>query len=101
MAHAGPNFNHVVQAHKRPSHQLVTHGIYSWLRHPAYFGFFWWSLGTQLVLGNVACLVGFAVVLGGFFRRRVKREEELLVRFFGGEYVMYRGGTWVGVPFVG
>jgi len=23
-------------------HVLVTSGIYSVLRHPAYFGFFWW-----------------------------------------------------------
>lgn len=101
MAHAGLNFNHIVQSEKHPSHTLVTSGIYSVLRHPSYFGFFWWSLGTQVVLGNVVCLVGFAVVLGRFFRRRVRREEELLVGFFGEGYVAYRGGTWVGVPFVG
>lgn len=101
MARAGSNFNHIVQKEKHAGHRLVTDGVYAYLRHPSYFGFFWWSMGTQLVLGNVVCLVGFAVVLGRFFRRRVRREEELLVGFFGEEYRAYRARTWVGIPFVG
>lgn len=101
MAHAGTNFNHIVQSHKTPTHRLITSGIYAYLRHPAYFGFFWWSLGTQVVLGNAVCLVAFTVVLSRFFRGRVRREEELLVRFFGEGYESYRKGTWVGIPFVG
>ncbi len=27
-------------------------------------------------------------------------EEELLVKFFGEEYVDYRRRTWVGIPFI-
>lgn len=71
MVQAGGNFNHIVQARKASSHQLVTSGIYSLSRHPSYFGFFWWGLGTQLVLGNVVCFVGYAVVLWVFFKRRI------------------------------
>lgn len=33
---------------KRPGHELVTSGIYSWSRHPSYAGFFWWAVGTQV-----------------------------------------------------
>ncbi|MCJ1455674.1 hypothetical protein MMC28_006030, partial [Mycoblastus sanguinarius] len=72
MAHAGNNFNHLVQSKKKVGHELVTDGIYARLRHPAYFGFFWWGLGTQVVLGNVVCLTGYAVVLWRFFSRRIK-----------------------------
>ena len=74
MAHAGSNFNHLVQMKKKQGHELVTDGIYAWLRHPSYFGFWWWGLGTQVVLGNWVCLVGYAVVLWRFFRGRIERE---------------------------
>ncbi len=72
MVHAGSNFNHLVQSKKRKGHVLVTGGVYRYLRHPSYFGFFWWGLGTQVVLGNAVCLVGYAVVLWRFFRRRIE-----------------------------
>ena len=71
MAQAGSNFNHTVQMRKRQGHVLVTDGIYSWLRHPSYFGFFWWGLGSQVVLGNAFCLIGYAMVLWRFFRHRI------------------------------
>ncbi|KFY44377.1 hypothetical protein V495_03489 [Pseudogymnoascus sp. VKM F-4514 (FW-929)] len=93
MVQAGGNFNHIVQARKASTHQLVTSGIYSVSRHPSYFGFFWWGLGTQLVLGNVVCFVGYAGVLWVFFKRRIAGEEEYLVRFFGREYIDYRART--------
>ena len=72
MAQAGTNFNHLVQSKKKHGHVLVTHGIYRWLRHPSYFGFFWWGLGTQVVMGNLICLVGYAVVLWRFFSLRIE-----------------------------
>jgi protein-S-isoprenylcysteine O-methyltransferase len=100
MIAAGTNFNHIIQRTKASSHQLVTTGIYGYLRHPSYFGFFWWGLGTQLVLGNAVCFVGFAVVLWNFFYRRIQGEEKLLVGFFGDEYVAYRKRTQVGIPFI-
>lgn len=74
MAHAGSNFNHLVQSTKKEGHVLVTDGIYAWLRHPSYFGFFWWGLGTQIVIGNWVCLIGYAVVLWRFFKKRIESE---------------------------
>lgn len=118
MAQAASNFNHHVQSQHKAGHVLVRHGLYAVLRHPSYFGFFWWGLGTQLVLGNVACFVGYALVLWKFFSTRIKREflwsffsnrviadallgeEAFLVRFFGDEYVQYRKTTPVGIPFI-
>jgi len=100
MISAGTNFNHIVQHTKASSHQLVTSGIYGWLRHPSYFGYFWWGLGTQIVMGNLVCFVGYAVVLWRFFERRIGGEEELLIRFFGDEYVQYRKRTMIGIPFI-
>jgi protein-S-isoprenylcysteine O-methyltransferase len=80
MVQAGTNFNHIVQHHKANEHQLVTSGAYGYLRHPSYFGFFWWGLGTQIMLGNVVCFLGYAAVLWKFFSRRIS--GELYFQFF-------------------
>ncbi|OJJ58853.1 hypothetical protein ASPSYDRAFT_151389 [Aspergillus sydowii CBS 593.65] len=98
MAQAGSNFNHTVQVERKEDHTLVTHGVYAVLRHPSYFGFFWWGIGTQLVLGNVVSLLGYAVVLWKFFSHRIDREERFLIAFFGDEYVDYKNKTRVGIP---
>lgn len=100
MISAGTNFNHVVQRTKEASHRLVTTGVYAYLRHPSYFGFFWWGLGTQLLLGNPLCFAAYTVVLWRFFSDRITREEKLLVGFFGNDYVEYRKRVSVWIPFI-
>ncbi|PGH13419.1 hypothetical protein AJ79_03698 [Helicocarpus griseus UAMH5409] len=100
MAQAGTNFTHTIQSKRREGHTLVKDGIYSILRHPSYFGFFWWGLGTQLVLGNAVCLLAYAIVLWQFFSFRIQREEKLLISFFDKEYIEYRAKTRVGIPFI-
>jgi protein-S-isoprenylcysteine O-methyltransferase len=72
MKQAGTNFNHVPVQTRSDDHELVTHGVYAWLRHPSYFGFFWWALGTQVLVGNKVSLVGYAIALWTFFHRRIK-----------------------------
>lgn len=39
-------------------------------------------------------------MLWKFFSERIAREEQLLVAFFGNEYVAYRKRTLVGIPFI-
>jgi protein-S-isoprenylcysteine O-methyltransferase len=73
MKQAGTNFNHQVQSRKNEGHELVTTGLYAYFRHPSYFGFFWWGLGTQVALGNSISLVGYAGVLWYFFKTRISR----------------------------
>lgn len=52
------------------------------------------------MLGNAICFVGYAFALWKFFSRRIPGEEELLISFFGQEYVQYRKRTSVGIPFI-
>lgn len=80
MVQAGSNFNHTVQAERKEGHTLVQHGVYAVLRHPSYFGFFWWGLGTQLVLGNVVCFAGYALVLWRFFYKRIHSKFPVFFR---------------------
>lgn len=97
MFTAGTNFSHVISHEKSPNHQLVTHGIYRHLRHPSYAGWFYWAVGTQILLQNPVCTVLFALMSYSFFKERIAYEEETLVEFFGSEYESYRKkvGTWM------
>ncbi|KAI1331242.1 ICMT-domain-containing protein [Xylariaceae sp. FL0255] len=101
MVQAGSSFNHTIQSRRKADHELVTTGLYSFLRHPAYFGFFYWGIGTQLVLGNPICCVAYTVVLWSFFSDRIKSEERLLIKFFGEDYIDYKKRVGTGLPFIG
>lgn len=100
MKQAGTSFNHIVQSSKKEDHVLVTSGVYRISRHPAYFGFFWWGLGTQLVLGNPICFAAYTVVLWKFFSHRIMHEEKHLISFFREDYLAYRKKTSVLIPFI-
>lgn len=71
------------------------------MRHPSYVGFFYWAVATQLLLSNIVSTIGFIVVLGRFFRSRIRNEEIHLTRFFGKEYVDYKARVGSGLPFLG
>ncbi|RUS26810.1 farnesyl cysteine-carboxyl methyltransferase, mediates the carboxyl methylation step during C-termin [Jimgerdemannia flammicorona] len=100
MFSAKENFSHHIADHKERDHRLVTNGIYSIMRHPSYFGFYWWALGVQVLLLNPICFVGFIKVLYGFFSERIEYEEYTLTKFFGLEYVEYRKRTRTYIPFI-
>ncbi|EUC48002.1 hypothetical protein COCMIDRAFT_34565 [Bipolaris oryzae ATCC 44560] len=93
MIQAGTNFNHMVQSSKNDGHELVTHGLYHYFRHPSYFGFFWWGIGTQIMLGNTFCFLAYTAVLWSFFKRRIFHEEKHLLEFFGSDYREYKART--------
>lgn len=100
MVQAGRSFNHHVQEEKKASHVLVTTGLYGTLRHPSYFGFYWWVLGIQLAMGNWVCLAVYVVVLYRYYANRIPHEESFLVKFFGEEYVDYKKKVGTKIPFV-
>lgn len=82
MVHAGSNFSHAVARQKKADHVLVKSGVYSYVdaphaadrsvaRHPSYAGFFYWAVGTQLLLMNPFTTVLFGLFLIRFFARRI------------------------------
>ncbi|GAB1289298.1 Protein-S-isoprenylcysteine O-methyltransferase [Apodemus speciosus] len=100
MFTAGSNFNHVVQSEKSDTHTLVTSGVYAWCRHPSYVGWFYWSIGTQVMLCNPICGVVYALTVWRFFRDRTEEEEISLIHFFGDEYLDYKKRVPTGLPFI-
>jgi len=100
MIKASSNFSHMVAFRKLAGHQLVTDGVYKWSRHPSYAGFFYWALGTQLVLQNLFSFFVFLALLMRFFSSRIKAEERALVSFFGDDYISYRKRVGTKIPFI-
>jgi protein-S-isoprenylcysteine O-methyltransferase len=103
MATAGGAFTHTIAERLSGHHRLVMHGIYRYVRHPGYLGWFIWVLGTQVLLQNAVSLVLFAFVTWRFFAQRIRYEEARLrdPRFFGEAYAQYarRTRTWIpGIP---
>jgi protein-S-isoprenylcysteine O-methyltransferase len=100
MKTCGESFNHFIQTAKKDNHILVTNGIYKILRHPSYVGFFYYSIGTQVILHNYICTLLFALAGWSFFSRRIPYEERSLIHLFGDAYLEYANGTYMGIPFI-
>lgn len=100
MYTAASNFTHQIAEHKTENHELVTTGVYAYLRHPSYCGWFWWAIGTQLLLANPICTIGYAVASWRFFDDRIRYEEATLREYFGENYVKYAARVGTGIPFI-
>ncbi len=79
-------------------HRLVTHGIYSYLRHPMYTSQLLWGVAQALLLPNwlagPAGLLAFLIL----YLVRVSPEERMLLERFGDEYRAYRARTGGVIP---
>lgn len=97
---AGRSFTHVIRTYYEDQHQLITHGLYRFMRHPGYSGFLIWAVGTQVMLCNPLSTVAFTLVLWRFFSKRIPYEEFFLRQFFGSEYDEYARRVHSGLPFI-
>jgi protein-S-isoprenylcysteine O-methyltransferase Ste14 len=82
----------------KEDHELVTTGLYRYVRHPIYTGILLMILGTALFVGTPSAVVGFLViVLAIWFKLRA--EEELLTEHFPREYPAYKNRTRSLIPY--
>ena len=73
----------------REGHQLISHGIYRYVRHPIYFGVIVMCFGVPVYAPS---LYGFYVMsaLIPLFLIRIKFEEAMLIEEFGDAYRSYK-----------
>ena len=83
----------------REDHQLITHGIYRFTRHPVYFGVLIAIMGVPVYAPS---LYGFLVLslLIPIFLNRIRMEEEMLTEEFGDAHRMYMETTRKLIPFI-
>jgi protein-S-isoprenylcysteine O-methyltransferase Ste14 len=73
-------------------HRLVTDGPYRWVRHPMYSALLGWMISVGLIAANwifLLILAGAGLVL----LVRIPREEAMLTKQFGDQYLAYRRQT--------
>ena len=74
---------------------------YKILRHPSYVGFYYWAVGTQMILCNPLSTILYGLAAWTFFRYRIAYEEETLKQHFpDGAYEAYAARTYIGIPFI-
>ncbi len=83
----------------REGHQLITHGIYKYVRHPVYTGTL---LRTFAIPIYTTSLLGFLFALVGIplFIYRIGVEEKMLIEEYGDEYLKYMKATSKLIPYI-
>jgi protein-S-isoprenylcysteine O-methyltransferase Ste14 len=85
----------------REGHELVTEGVYRYVRHPMYASEWLWGIAQALVLQNwIAGWAGLAL-FAPLHVARVPREEQMMVERFGEAYREYINRTGGIVPRLG
>ncbi len=70
--------------------ELVTTGVYAYVRNPVYSAFMFVCTGVLLIYGNLVLLV-LPIIYWGFMTVLMKStEEKWLENLYGKEYVQYR-----------
>ena len=92
-SHADLGKNWSVSLELEAEHQLVTSGVYRWVRHPMYASFFVMALAQLLLVHN--WLAGPAALLAVSVLYYVRRpnEEAMLTEYFGLAYTRYVAST--------
>lgn len=83
--------NWSIVARMREDHELVTGGIFAWLRHPIYTAMAAFLLAMAIAFGHLAVLLVTAPVFLIGTAIRIWEEEKLLHEQFGPAYEAYAG----------
>jgi protein-S-isoprenylcysteine O-methyltransferase Ste14 len=92
----GTNWSITLQV--RENHQLVTSGLYRWVRHPMYLSLLIYAIGQALVVPNWLVGPSEAVAMVLLFCLRVGPEERMMLEAFGKDYEAYSAVTKRLVP---
>lgn len=92
-SHVDLGQNWSVSLELRENHELVSHGVYRWIRHPMYASIWLWGLAQGMMLAN--WFAGWSVIpaFALMYFIRMPREERLMCEEFGDGYREYARRT--------
>jgi len=99
-SHADLGRNWSITLQMRDEHALVKSGVYRLIRHPMYSSFFLLGIAQLLLLPNWFAGIAGPVGAGILYGFRVRREERMMLEFFGDEYRAYMAETKRIVPWI-
>ena len=93
------NWTEAYEYQIKKNHELITKGIYRYVRHPIYGALLIMPTGALIVSGSYTFVVCFIFIL---FTIEIfaKREEKLLTKHFGKKYIEYKKTTKKFIPFI-
>ena len=80
-------------------HQLMTHGVYRFTRHPIYLGTLMVMMGLPVFVPSLYGLLTMSALIP-LFLNRITREEEMLTEEFGDRYQQYQEATSKLIPLI-
>jgi len=83
---------------RKTNTELVTHGPYSFIRHPIYAGMLLMMVGTAIGLAPMWWLV--AIAAGIYFVTSARAEESYMTERFPDAYPAYKARTRMLIPFL-
>lgn len=92
-AHADLGRNWSVTLELREGHQLITRGVYRYIRHPMYTSIFLFSVAQGMLLANWLAGWGALVTFTLLYLIRTPREERMMCEAFGDQYRAYMRQT--------
>ncbi len=97
-SHADLGLNWSPTLEIRTEHNLITNGIYGYIRHPMYASQWIWVFAQPLLLQN--WIAGFLnlLVFIPFYFLQVRAEEKMMLDTFGDEYREYMNKTGAVFP---
>lgn len=93
----GNNWTESYEYQIKIKHELITHGIYKYVRHPIYGGLMIAVTGAFIVAKTYLFIPIFLLQLL-FMTKFAKREEKLLINYFGKKYIIYMQKTKLFIP---
>ncbi len=82
----------------RNEHELITGGIYKYIRHPMYTAHLIWAIAQLMILHNWLAGYSFLIFQVPFYFVRIKNEEDMMIEQFGTVYKNYMKKTGRLIP---
>ena len=82
------------------NHQLITSGIYKYIRHPSYLGQSLVILGSAIAFSNYISIVILFIPFFFAVLYRISIEEKVLMNHFADAYLEYKKKTKLLIPLV-
>jgi len=95
----GQNWTAMFLYRIKKEQQLITVGIYKYLRHPIYSAVLLELTGYQLLVNSYLSFI-FLPLIYFFFLHQIHLEEKLLIKKYGQKYQNYRQKTKSILPFI-
>ncbi|MFC1898092.1 protein-S-isoprenylcysteine O-methyltransferase [Candidatus Cloacimonadota bacterium] len=73
-------------------HELITNGVFKYIRHPMYAAHFGWGIAQILLLWNWIVGPSMLILMLPLYLYRIKKEEEMMIQNFA-EYSDYKKRT--------